>query len=434
MKATSSPLGKFLVTAGSLNATVLSGMNSAIETFPANPPAPAVHPAPPLPATRSGAAAASWVARVLVFGSTCILVGVLWDISWHKTIGRDTFWTPAHLAIYLGGLLGGLVSGALILWTTFLGTAAEHGSTVRIWGFRGPLGAWVCTWGALAMLTSAPFDNWWHDAYGLDVKILSPPHTVLALGMFAIVIGALLLVLREQNLGGTVANPPGRHLLVYAGGLILAMVAVFLTELSLPNQQRTHLFYLVSAASYPLYLVAVGRAARHRWACTLAALVYVGINAALLWILPLFPAQPGLGPVYNPVTHFVPHAFPLLLFVPAFGLDLLRRGIGQGRGWLRDWAYCLAGALVFTALFGLTQWYFSEFLLSPGARNAWFGADRHWAYADRPGAYWFQFWSADSPRNFPPATAKTFWLAALIAFGTARIGLWLGNGMTRVRR
>jgi hypothetical protein len=65
---------------------------------------------------------------------------------------------------------------------------------------RGPLGAWVCAWGALAMVTSAPFDNWWHDAYGLDVKILSPPHTVLALGMFAIVIGALLLVLREQNL------------------------------------------------------------------------------------------------------------------------------------------------------------------------------------------------------------------------------------------
>ena len=30
------------------------------------------------------------------------------------------------------------------------------------------------------MLTSAPFDNWWHDAYGLDVKIISPPHMFLA--------------------------------------------------------------------------------------------------------------------------------------------------------------------------------------------------------------------------------------------------------------
>src|SRR2546422_9886753 len=23
--------------------------------------------------------------------------------SWHRSIGRDTFWTPAHLAIYLAG-------------------------------------------------------------------------------------------------------------------------------------------------------------------------------------------------------------------------------------------------------------------------------------------------------------------------------------------
>ena len=69
-----------------------------------------------------------------------------------------------------------------------------------MWGFRGPLGAWVTIWGSLGMLTSAPFDNWWHEAYGVDVKILSPPHTVLALGMFGIVLGALMLVLREQNL------------------------------------------------------------------------------------------------------------------------------------------------------------------------------------------------------------------------------------------
>ena len=34
------------------------------------------------------------------------------------------------------------------------------------------------------MITSAPFDNWWHEAYGLDVKILSPPHMLLAAGIF----------------------------------------------------------------------------------------------------------------------------------------------------------------------------------------------------------------------------------------------------------
>src|SRR5436189_891180 len=102
--------------------------------------------------------------RLFVLGAISIIVGVIWDISWHRTIGRDTFWTPAHLAIYLGGLLGGLTGGGLVLKTTLAGTPAEKAGAVRCWGFAGPLGAWVCIWGSLAMLTSAPFDNWWHDA------------------------------------------------------------------------------------------------------------------------------------------------------------------------------------------------------------------------------------------------------------------------------
>src|SRR5206468_6518981 len=93
-------------------------------------------------------------------------VGILWDISWHRSIGRDTFWTPAHMAIYLGGVLAGLSCGWVVLKTTFAGTSDERAAAVTFWGFRGPLGAWVCIWGAFAMITSAPFDNWWHNAYG----------------------------------------------------------------------------------------------------------------------------------------------------------------------------------------------------------------------------------------------------------------------------
>ena len=62
-----------------------------------------------------------------------------------------------------------------------------------MWGFRGPLGAFVCSWGGVAMIASGPFDNWWHNAYGLDVKILSPPHILLALGMTGIRFGTLIL-------------------------------------------------------------------------------------------------------------------------------------------------------------------------------------------------------------------------------------------------
>jgi hypothetical protein len=44
------------------------------------------------------------------------------------------------------------------------------------------------------MVTSAPFDNWWHQAYRLDVKILSPPHVLLILGLLAIRFGVVVLI------------------------------------------------------------------------------------------------------------------------------------------------------------------------------------------------------------------------------------------------
>src|SRR5829696_5475997 len=141
----------------------------------------------------------AWLAYVAVVAALAIMVGVYWDISWHMSIGRDSFWTPAHLLIQSGGLLAGLCSGYVALKCTFFPNERDTATTVRLWGFRAPLGAWACIWGCFAMLTSAPFDNWWHDAYGLDVKIVSPPHTVLALGIFAIMNGALLLALASQN-------------------------------------------------------------------------------------------------------------------------------------------------------------------------------------------------------------------------------------------
>src|SRR4051812_26704198 len=194
-------------------------------------------------------------AKAVLLGATSIVIGILWDISLHRTVGRDTFWTPAHIAIYFGGVLGGLTCGWLVIRTAFFGTPEEQAGAVRLWGFRGPLGAWVTIWGALGMLTSAPFDDWWHKAYGLDVKILSPPHTLLALGMWAIVLGALMLILREQNLGPAQQLAPGRHLYVYASGVLVVMAAVFLIEYSFPNQQRTRSFYQMSAATFPLYLM-----------------------------------------------------------------------------------------------------------------------------------------------------------------------------------
>lgn len=384
--------------------------------------------------TSSRVSATSWISRLVMLGATSIIIGILWDISWHRTIGRDTFWTPAHLAIYLGGVLGGATSGWLIVRTTFFGSAEERAAAVTVWGMRGPLGAWVSIWGGLAMLTSAPFDDWWHNAYGLDVKILSPPHTILALGMWAVVLGALLLVLREQNNAGSGCAAPGRWLYVYGSGVLLAMAAVFLIEYSFPNDQRTAAFYRASAATYPLYLIGFSRPAKVRWAATSIAAIYMVILASMVWVLPLFPGQPRLGPIYNHITHFVPMPFPLLLVVPAVAIDLLRQAIGEGRGWRRDWALVISSALAFVALFCVTQWFFSRFMLSPAADNWFFGGNRHWGYVETPGPWRFAYWHETNPARHPPFTGRALATSLLSALVAARVGLWLGNWMAKVRR
>jgi len=376
--------------------------------------------ATPIPRAEVRPAALPWHVSAMLVGTTSIVVGILWDISWHMTIGRDTFWTPAHMAIYLGGVLAGICGGWLALKTTFAGTPGERDVAVRFWGFRAPLGAWVAIWGAIAMLTSAPFDDWWHNAYGLDVEILSPPHTVLAAGMIAIQLGAMLLVLAPQNRAAEGRGLALNLAFVYAAGAVLSMLTILLTEYSYPNSQHTAFFYKVSCGVYPALLVAAARASRLRWAATLTAAFYMLITAAMVWILPLFEARPMLGPIDNPVDHMVPPTFPLLLIVPAFAIDwLLQRRKGR---WL------LAPA--FLVLFFAAQWLFSGFLLSPASRNGFFAGDMQWSYADEPGAYRYEFWDVDRD----PVTPAGIGTALALAVVSTQVGFWWGSWMSRVRR
>src|SRR5437762_14283538 len=81
-----------------------------------------------------------------VAGLACLPIGLLWDISHHSTIGRDTFWTPAHIIIQLGGIVPALLFASIALKTTFRGTQEERDASVSFWGFRAPLGVWVTVW------------------------------------------------------------------------------------------------------------------------------------------------------------------------------------------------------------------------------------------------------------------------------------------------
>jgi len=70
-----------------------------------------------------------------VAGLACLPIGLLWDISHHSTIGRDTFWTPAHIVIQLGGIVPALLFASIALKTTFRGTEEERNASVSFGDF-----------------------------------------------------------------------------------------------------------------------------------------------------------------------------------------------------------------------------------------------------------------------------------------------------------
>lgn len=367
---------------------------------------------------------APWSIYAVLFASTSVILGVIWDISWHRSIGRDTFWTPAHLGIYLGGVVAGLTSGWVALRTTFAGSDADRGTAVRFWGFRAPLGAWVCIWGAFAMVTSAPFDDWWHNAYGLDVKIISPPHMLLAAGIAAIQCGAMLMALAWQNRAIGDRHRLG-NLYLLGAGLLLLLVATVATEHTQRWDMHLTHFYQVSAGVFLFFIISAARASVSRWPATTIATVYTGLTLFMLVLMPLFPAQPLLGPIYVQVDHFMPTDFPLLLIVPAFALDLLFQRT-QKR--MNDWTLALLASAVFLVAFIAVQWPFADFLMSPAARN-WFFVSQRMPYSVDPSmqARWY--------RLNPSEGLTIGWAIALVVgFASARCGLWWGNWMSRVQR
>lgn len=388
-------------------------------------------PSPAATAAASADARVPWHVLAVVFSSLCVLVGVIWDISWHQSIGRDTLFSAPHMAIYLGGVVAGVACGWLVLHTTLAGSASRRGAAVSFWRvFRGPLGAWVCIWGTFAMLTSAPFDDWWHNAFGLDTKILSPPHALLAAGIGAINLGALLMVAPLVN--GASDDRSRRTLVRFylvASGLILLMLGTISSEYHYRIYMHGSAFYIAAAIAFPMMLAAAARSAPARWPATSAAAVYTLVTLVMMWILPLFPAEPRLAPINHPVTNMVPPSFPLLIIVPALFYDLVMRRFG-GDG--RDTLLALALGILFVVTFMAAQMPFAVFLMSDLAQNPVLAAD-NFPYQVSHDSYYYR-------RQFLPTDADSgsFRNGMLIAMGaaalTTRIGLAWGDWLKRVRR
>jgi hypothetical protein len=347
-----------------------------------------------------------WPIWACVAAVTSVTIGGHWDIAWHRAIGRDEFFTPPHLAIYFCGVLAGLACAWLILRTSFFG--GDRTGTVSIWGLRAPLGAFIIAWGGTMMLTSAPFDDWWHNAYGLDTKILSPPHMLLVAGIIAVKSGTLLLIMGAMNRSSSRAL---NWLFLYVGGMMLVTLMVSVMELSNRVVQHTAMFYRAVSIVAPATLVALGTASRIRWGASLAAGLYMGFLMLMIWILPLVPAEPKLGPVYFPVTHLVPPYFPVLLIAPALAMDWYRQRGGSS---------ALVLGLLFAGVLLAVEWPFADFLMSEYARN-WFFGSHYLGYYAHPKSYQ----RLNEYAVMEKTSAEFAWKLAQ-AFLAATVMAWLG--------
>lgn len=223
------------------------------------------------------------------------LAGGYWDDDWHTERGRDTFFIAPHIAIY-AGIAG--AGAALSLWALL---AARAQGLTAVWRHR-PLALALVSVGAT--LASGPIDNAWHEAFGRDSVIWSPPHMLGIAGTLSLA-AALLAELASRPERWT------RPLATVAGALVLAAAGFATVEYDTDVPQFSEVFYLPVlglAASIALVLVRVSGV--RPWAATEAAALYTLFVVAIAGFLLLLD--------------FAPPALPLLIG-PAIAVDLAAR-------------------------------------------------------------------------------------------------------------
>jgi hypothetical protein len=207
--------------------------------------------------------------------------------------------------------------------------------------------------------------------------------------------------------------------------MLVLFTTFFMEETSRVAMHSAH-FYWVTAAVVPVVLSGIAAASGHRFARTTVAAVYTVVLLGLIWILPLVPAEPKLGPVYQPVKFFIPPEFPILFLAPALVLDLLRTER------LSAWRRAAVEGVVFVLVLVMVQWPFASFLMSKASMNRVFGT----LYFD----FLTPSYSYDVRRLFYPyEKASTeiglgFALAVLLSVVGTRLGLAGGKAAARVQR
>ena len=212
---------------------------------------------------------------VAALGAAVALFGTYWDDAWHTDRGRDSFFVAPHLVLYGGVLVSGLVVASWLLasWRGAGGGAAALAALAR------RPAALLAATGAGLVLLSAPVDNVWHDVYGRDAVLWSPPHMLAVTASVALSAGLLAGLASRQGRAATAVQ------VALAAGVLGALLVPVLEFDSDVPQFAAWTYWPVTTAGVVLALLLVRDLVPGRWVGTAVAgaftLFKLGVVAGL---------------------------------------------------------------------------------------------------------------------------------------------------------
>lgn len=262
------------------------------------------------------------LARVIIGSLFAAVAAGTWDVWWHGALGRESFWSPAHIFLYTAVIVGIMAGG--YAWYAF---------RERVWRRVAFL--------LILIPLSAPLDEFWHQFFGVEniaspAIVWSPPHLLLVFGIIGSLV-ALLPILRQDA---------DRDAVRLFGGSAFGVILTLLFFVVGPFEPTGphHLIGFAGAGAFAVMLVAVFLFAR-QWipgiaGATLAATFFVLLSA--LELGQRIAANVAIPPHEHPPAWLTVFA----AFIPAVLLDLFGRRLplwvqGGAVGFL--WSFLLYG-------------------------------------------------------------------------------------------
>lgn len=300
------------------------------------------------------------------------MLGLAWDIEWHRSVGRDAFLTPPHILLYTSVAVSGLICLGMVLLETVRyrrSMGVHDGNSVRVLGlFHAPLGFVVIGFGNLTTALAAPLDNYWHQLYGIDVTLWAPFHMMGLLGGFIAGLGSVylwsaLLVEARHRDGGVSWRQPETWaillVLMLALGQMVTMARPGLLQFPTADLGALHVmtYPVLLALGAPWVFMAASRVTGNIGAASVVVLLLmvrdVLLQVFVPWAVRTGAAAEGLpfrDPSRVPSFSFEPLLLDLGLLVVAIVVDFLiwRSRARDDRGWLLPvTAGTAAGATLF---------------------------------------------------------------------------------------